>query len=207
MENIFFVQLGELIEKILIVYQKICLDWTNSKQYIKINLKKKSISSIKEDENFLELMGAYRDFINLNAGMIDFIFWLDKINMIINTRVKTRNSIEFKIENYIINHEKGKIPINKCLNDLFGIRVIFPDENITQQDIQNYIKLQYPELKCIDSSKGNYKATHVYFKYNNFLFPWELQIWLQNDKENNLKSHKKYKQEYTNWETRSKEGV
>lgn len=45
-------------------------------------------------------------------------------NAKVNIRTKAKNSIEYKIKNYIENHENGKVPINKCLNDLFGIRII-----------------------------------------------------------------------------------
>lgn len=52
----------------------------------------------------------------------------NELGQIINTRVKTHNSIEYKIENYRSNHEDGKIPINKCLNDLYGIRIILSED-------------------------------------------------------------------------------
>lgn len=38
----------------------------------------------------------------------------------------------------------------------------------------------------------------------NNLFPWELQIWKKEDEENNLISHKMYKQDYTSWESEHK---
>lgn len=128
-------------------------------------------------------------------------------NCKINTRVKTQNSIEFKTKNYSENHENGKVPINKCFNDLFGIRIIL-EQNLKHKDIQSFIKEKHKDLKCIDSSKkeGNYKATHVYFSTNNYTFPWELQIWNKADEENNLKSHEKYKQDYVKWEAENKGG-
>lgn len=60
----------------------------------------------------------------------------------------------------------------------------------------------------MDSSKkeGNYKAIHVYFNKDNYAFPWELQIWNKQDEENNLESHKKYKQDYIKWESENKGG-
>ena len=65
----------------------------------------------------------------------------------------------------------------------------------------------YPNrYRCIDSSKFDYKAVHLYFKENNQSFPWELQIWNMCDMDSNFSSHKKYKQEYTAWEKESKEG-
>ena len=75
-------------------------------------------------------------------------------------------------------HEFGAVPINKCFNDLYGIRIIF-NENIDHNKIKSFIENKYKEkLKCIDSSKEEgYVATHVYFKNNNYSFLWELQIW------------------------------
>lgn len=68
-------------------------------------------------------------------------------------------------------------------------------------EIINYIKNNFPDLKVINSSKGYYKAVHVYFgKGNNYLFQWELQVWLERDQISNLLSHHKYKQDYVKWE-------
>lgn len=124
----------------------------------------------------------------------------------VNIRAKLRNSIEFKIKNYILNHENGEIPINKCLNDLFGIRIICKKE-ISNAQINELIRNKFPNLKCIDSSKKDYKATHIYFKKDNFSFPWELQIWNEINEKNNIYSHEKYKQDYVRWEKESKGGA
>ena len=46
-------------------------------------------------------------------------------NSKVNIRAKAKNSIEYKMENYIKNHENGRIPINKCFKSqpcLFLIR-------------------------------------------------------------------------------------
>ncbi len=120
-----------------------------------------------------------------------------------NARVKNRNSIEYKIKNYIENHENGKITINKCLNDLFGIRIICKDQ-IDFSQINHLVKEKYDKLKCIDSSKIEYKATHIYFKQSNFEFQWELQLWNEDDEINNIRSHEKYKQDYVRWEKENK---
>lgn len=116
----------------------------------------------------------------------------------------SKNSIEFKIENYIKNHEDGKIPINKCFNDLFGIRIIC-NEELSFDKIVKLINNKYSNLKCIDSSKNEYKATHIYFKKDNFTFQWELQVWNKTDEIRNINSHEKYKQDYIKWENENKE--
>ena len=91
----------------------------------KINLRKKLIKDVIKDNNIKSKIFEYRNFINYY--IIDFSMKLQ--NEIfnesrINTRVKSQNSIEYKTKNYYENHEKGEIPINKCFNDLFGIRII-----------------------------------------------------------------------------------
>ncbi len=107
----------------------------------------------------------------------------------VTARVKAQNSIEFKIQNYKTErHEFGKIPINKCINDLFGIR-IFLREPLTFDEVYSFIEDTYPNrYRCIDSSKFDYKAVHLYFKENNQSFPWELQIWNMCDMDSNVPS-------------------
>ena len=92
------------------------------------------------------------------------------------------------------------------MNDLFGVRIIleFP---LTFGQIYAFVEETYQgRYRCIDSSKNDYKAVHLYFRENNQSFPWELQIRNKDDVESNFASHKKYKQEYTTWEKESKEG-
>lgn len=72
--------------------------------------------------------------------------------------------------------------------------------------LKEHLTKKYPFLKVIDSSKLTYKAIHVYFKVDNYSFPWELQIWNKNDEMNNIYSHQKYKQDYVRWEKESKGG-
>lgn len=195
-----------LIQRINQIYIDITYKWLKDKNCMRVNLRKKCISKIQEDGMLLNLIWAYRDFITMNEDIMHFVCSLNGLGQIINTRVKTRNSIEYKIENYISSHENGKIPINKCLNDLYGIRIILSEE-VSYKSIRKYIEDKYSDLKCIDSSKGDYRAIHIYFRYDNYSFPWELQIWRIQDKENNLISHKQYKQEYTKWEEESKGGI
>ena len=200
-----FQELDYLIELIFETYINISHSWGKNNEHRLFNLKKKCISGIRDNPALFNLNWAYRDFITLNEEIIHFIFLLGQLKQIINTRIKTRNSIEYKIENYLLSHENGKVPINKCLNDLFGIRMILSDDP-THEEIRKHIIEKYPALRCIDSSKNDYTATHVYFRDDNYSFPWELQIWKIRDKDNNIKSHKKYKQDYTGWERQSKGG-
>lgn len=200
--------LEKLIYTIQEEYNNINVKWNNQERDKKINLKNKLVKDIIKENNIKSKIFAYRNFINDN--IIDFTIKLqneDFKDCKINTRVKTQNSIEYKTQNYYKNHENGEIPINKCFNDLFGIRIIL-EQNVEHKQIQKFIKEKSEKVKCVNSSKekGNYKATHIYFSNNNYSFPWELQIWNEEDEQNNLKAHKNYKQDYVKWEAENKGG-
>lgn len=200
-------ELENLIKFIQIEYTDLSDKWEESNYYAKINWKNTLVYELLENEKALNIIFNYREFINENniKLVMDFKQFNTDIAKV-NIRAKLRNSIEFKIKNYILNHENGEIPINKCLNDLFGIRIICKKE-ISNTQINELIKNKFPNLKCIDSSKKDYKATHIYFKKDNFSFPWELQIWNEINEKNNIYSHEKYKQDYVRWEKESKGGA
>lgn len=169
------------------------------------------IRDIYNDSDIIKMIRQYQSF--LIEHTIELNLTLENLYNA-TSRVKTPNSIEDKIDRYNSNkHQNGKIPIYKCLNDIFGAR-IFIDEEKSFEQIQKSLQNKYNDtpykLKCIDSSKNGYKATHVYFikrKNNkkegeNSIFQWELQIWSANNIHNNFESHKKHKQGYINWENK-----
>lgn len=200
------IELEKLINFIQTEYIEFNKKWQNSTYYKKINLKNNQVCYLMENEEMLNTIFNYREFINENNIQLSLDFkQFNNEKVKVNTRAKTKNSIEYKIKNYIQNHEDGKIPINKCLNDLFGIRIICA-EQITNNQIEELIQNKFKDLKCIDSSKQEYKATHIYFKQDNFNFQWELQVWNKIDEINNINSHEKYKQDYVKWEKESKGG-
>lgn len=198
-------ELDKLILFILDKYNEIFEEWKKSDLYIPINQKEKLVKDI--DNDILNTILNYRHFINANN--LELKLLINDLDLLstINTRVKTQNSIEFKINNYRgQKHEFGKIPINKCFNDLYGIRIILPDD-INHKFIEEFIKNKYDKkLKCINASKGDYVATHIYFKINNYSFQWELQVWDKKHEKSNIISHERYKQEYTKWEKENKGG-
>lgn len=199
-------ELDKLINFIQTEYMEFNEKWQNSSYYSKINLKKNTVCDLLDNELMLNTIFNYREFINENniQLLMDFKqFNSEKAK--VNSRVKTKNSIEYKVKNYIENHENGRVPIGKCLNDLFGIRIICSEE-LTYEQIAKFISKKHEYLKCIDSSKKEYKATHIYFKQDNFNFQWELQVWNKIDEINNINSHEKYKQDYVKWEKENKGG-
>lgn len=199
-------ELDKLINFIQKEYLEFNEKWKQSSYYAKINLKNNLVCDLLSNEIMLNIIFSYREFINENniQLVMDFKQFNNEISKV-NIRTKTKNSIEYKIKNYNENHENGKIPIEKCLNDLFGIRIICT-ERLKYNQIINFIKEKYRDLKCIDSSKKEYKAIHIYFKEDNFNFQWELQIWNKEDEINNINSHEKYKQDYVKWEKENKGG-
>ena len=202
-----FEELNKLILFLQSRYENITKQWKESNQYIKINLKKNLVKDIKEKDEIFNYILNYRNYLNkynIENKLYNKNF---KFKNIINTRVKSLNWIEYKINNYIENHENGEIPIIKCFNDIYGIRIIF-NEDVNYNEIKKFIKQEYKgKIKCIDSSKEEgYIATHLYFNNDNFNFPWELQIWDKKHEISNIISHEKYKQEYTKWEGNNKWG-
>ena len=194
-----------LIDNIQSLYSEVTRIWEQQRNS-KINLKKRRVCDIDRDETIYKNIMEYVNFLNEQAP--DIAMKLSSVCLCeVRSRVKIQNSIELKIHNYkTLKHESGKVPLNKCVNDLYGIRVIL-NSPLLFDDVDSFINKQYEgKYRCIDSSKLDYKATHIYFKKNNYTFPWELQIWNECDRKSNLASHKKYKQGYTSWEKESKEG-
>lgn len=200
-----FDELKDLIDYIQTVYTEITNEWLHG-QNAKINLKKSQVSDIDVDGTIYKSIMEYVQLLNERSA--DIALRLSAVcSCQVTARVKAQNSIEYKIQNYKTDrHEFGKIPINKCVNDLFGVRIIL-ESPLTFEEIHAFVEETYPgKYRCIDSSKLDYKAVHLYFRESNQSFPWELQIWNRCDVESNFASHKKYKQEYTTWEKESKEG-
>ena len=69
----------------------------------------------------------YRCFINIIN--IDLLSEYENLNLKnkIEKRVKAQNSIQYKIDKYTLKNN-GEIPINKCLNDIYGTRIILNKE-------------------------------------------------------------------------------
>lgn len=197
-------ELYELVNFIQKEYFEFNEKWKESNYYYNINLRKNEVCDLLDDEEMLNIIFNYREFINVNNVqlIIDFQrFNSDKSK--VSTRVKAKNSIEDKITRYTkgLEHGNGKIQINKCLNDLFGIRIVM-EYDFKFEEILNLVEKNYDNLKCRDASNRGYKATHIYFKQDNF----ELQIWNKKDEINNIISHEKYKQDYVKWERENKGG-
>lgn len=172
------------------------------------NLKKTLVRDIVEqveESNTYIINKEFHTFLNLYLSRVDELtididLVYTYIDLDFRLRVKQPESIIYKLIHYYSGkQENGKTPLNKCLNDLLGFRIILPNfdhDCLLFNKMCSYIEKTY-KIKYRNSSKGEYKATHVYFYGdNNKNLPWELQIWLPEDYQNNYDSHEKHKQEY-----------
>ncbi len=199
--------LYNLVTIILSEYNRIYDKWKKHPLYRQINQKKKLVKDIYNDNSILNTIFNYRAFLSKNYFTLEDAFHKLNLTNTVSSRVKTKNSLEDKIANYMSEkHENGFIPMNKCINDICGIRIVFKD-NIIYKDIKHFIETRFNEkLKCIDSSNLNYVATHIYFKCGNESFQWELQIWDKAHEETNIILHEQYKQDYIKWEKEKSKG-
>lgn len=165
------------------------------------NFRKFMVCDAIKDQEFLSYVLSYTtqcSCLVMDFDLFPGAHW-------IRSKVKNPQSIQQKLQTYMDKSERGAVYIYKCLNDLMGIRLIC-DLELCTQDIQKILTDHGIEKKCIDSSKGDYKATHIYFNIGNKAFQWELQVWNIKDMKQNELSHYKYKQNYKDWSMQQEGG-
>lgn len=198
--------LDNLVEQINVTHKEFSENWL-SNQDAKTNFKKTRIDHIVNDErfialDFLETISNYYSELVMLFSTLDYEF--DYADYEVRMRVKQKDSIVNKLIQYRIDHEEGRIAINKCLNDMLGIRILFSDldhNSVEFNDCLDVIREKHC-VEVIPRDKDGYLATHIYFKnQNNFKLPWELQIWSKDNENNNMNLHKdhKSKRKYTSW--------
>ena len=137
----------------------------------------------------------YRYRLTLHESINDYLMTAD-IDIKYFYRVKTRESIDDKIERYA--SREDQYPVNNWLNDIFGARIILTADEIHAvmgllDDWQDALNLKNWYLR----DKAGYRGLHVYFKNrSNFYFPWELQIWDAADMRSNIENHEKFKRNF-----------
>lgn len=168
------------------------------------NLKRKQIRHICDAKgielDFLRYINEYCDLL-VDVQLDDAYDTLSE-QVEITSRIKNPDSRMSKILHYRNNkQELGAVNINKCLNDLLGFRIWMDDFEHSDEMVHKLNNLlEKYNVKVHNSSKNNYKATHIYFSSgDNKYFPWELQIWNRIDHEKNINSHAQHKQDYTKW--------
>lgn len=167
------------------------------------NLKRKQVRDVVVDIPLYEMVLGYRMFLTSLDQCPIVRFGMEGFD--VRCRTKMPNSVQSKTERYLNMEHRGHVSMNKCFNDLFGIRAIM-DTEVTHAEIRDHI-LGTHDVRCTDSSKMDprsgeliYIATHVYIGKRNTDFPWELQIWFSKDAAMNYASHERTKQGYTAWD-------
>lgn len=164
-----------------------------SEEYFKNNEKIKLNKTHKDNFPINQVL-KYR--LNLHESIIDYLMLMDKRSYHFEYRVKTNESIIYKVNKNLTGSEH--YPINRWLNDIFGCRIV------VEKDLLNKIlnsldlwKAKHNLMSYYTRDKDGYKGTHIYFKNkDNGYYPWELQVWDRDDLVNNILSHKKYKREF-----------
>lgn len=205
--------LSSLVEEIDNNHRRLSKIWIENNDFDNLNLKTSRVDHLvnkKEmtiEPEFLNLVNDYHQFLYINTADIEFEY--DYSQFDVRTRIKQKDSIVNKLFHYRNNGNirgLGKVPINKCLNDIFGIRIVFEELNFGSSYFNSHITklIDTYNLRIVNKRNEDYKATHLYFKSErNIYFPWELQLWSSRDAETNEKSHEEHadKRKYTEWPT------
>ena len=144
----------------------------------------------------------YHYRLTLHESINDYLMRAD-IDLKYFYRVKTRESIDDKIHRFSIREDQ--YPVNNWLNDIFGARILLSnDEIVAVMDLldgwQDELNLKNWYLR----DKEGYRGLHIYFKNkSNFYFPWELQIWDEQDVHPNIQNHEKFKRNFVSLESKS----
>ena len=93
-------ELDKLIVFINNEYNNYCEKWKNSKLYIPINQKNTLVKNIEKNNNIFNSILNYRLFINEYHFELKIKLSELNIKSEISSRVKARNSIEYKIRNF-----------------------------------------------------------------------------------------------------------
>lgn len=148
---------------------------------------------------------SYR--LNLHEAINDYLAFADTRGIDFFYRVKTAESIHDKISRYLA--RDNQYPVNNILNDIFGARLIWPSETVAEilQNLDEW-KVRYGLKNWYLRDVEGYIGVHIYFKNSsNFYYPWELQVWDENDVQANIENHMAYKRGFVNGAVQSKQSV
>lgn len=207
----YYNDIQQLIFKIYHLHKEFSNKWLIEEVSESLNLNKKQVRNIctvtdeREvfilENDFYSILKKYTTELEALAVETDLDYFYQDFDL--RLRVKQNESIINKLKFYQVAKEgKGRYALNKCLNDLLGFRIIIKGFDHTCQEFDKLCNgiLKEIKIKKTNSSKGDYKATHLYFYgVSNRFYPWELQIWNPLDSEKNEKSHALHKQEYKKW--------
>ena len=183
-------QVKQLVSSINQLHLDFSRDYFETGQLDQVNLSR-TISRVP-------VQHIYRYRLTLHECINDYLMSAE-IDLKYFYRVKTRESIDDKIQRF--SSREDQYPVNNWLNDIFGARIILNTVEVEQvmdclDDWQDELGLKNWYLR----DKEGYRGLHVYFKNrSNFYFPWELQIWDQQDLRSNIENHEKFKRHFLKW--------
>lgn len=129
-------------------------------------MKKKQVGEILVNEAIWNMIIAYRDFLAIEQmPVLRECSLLQTENNKITARIKQLNSVEYKIHRYVTGNLKGKVPIHKCFNDLFGIRIII-NADFSHEDLKGHLLNTHPEFKVTNATKNGYVDWEQKYKIN-----------------------------------------
>ena len=180
-------QIKQLVAEINRLHSEFSKDYFETGAIEKINLSR-TISHIPTPH-------IYQYRLTLHESINDYLMTAE-IAIRYFYRVKTRESIDDKISRF--GTREDQYPVNNWLNDIFGARIIVANDEIKSvmevlDDWQDELNLKNWYLR----DKEGYRGLHIYFKNkSNFYFPWELQIWDEQDLLSNIRNHEKFKRNF-----------
>lgn len=146
-------RLYRLIEDVQEEYDRVTtlwMDYAHSESIDLQNLKRVRVKHFPDTPGVREEVMLYRDFITENLDDTEILSH-DLEEFKASYRIKTEDSLLDKIDRYIANPNlQGNTPLNRCLNDLCGIRVT-SDFDMGTNKLLTQVSEQYPDLKILDS--------------------------------------------------------
>lgn len=130
----------------------------------------------------------YFDKAELFEELVEINKWYDSCqilhNMMIDYRIKSIQSAFLKYERYYPDHQTAKV-----FNDMLGFRTLCDN----YEDIS--LLSSHKQIRIADMSEGKahddgYRGVHVYFQYDNFHYPIEIQYNTYFDRQMNNWLHK-----------------
>ncbi|HBG7745393.1 TPA: hypothetical protein KRE80_000856 [Clostridioides difficile] len=129
---------------------------------------KNTLRKFNKDDIFKEIRNISR---YLNTRKIDFKFP-------VSYRIKSYHSCLIKYDKYYPNME-----LNKCFNDLLGIRIIVDSYyELFEQDLSSF---RLADMRTEKANDDGYRGVHLYYQKSNFHYPIELQINTKVDRQIN----------------------
>ncbi|MBY2483381.1 hypothetical protein KWX70_02660 [Clostridioides difficile] len=129
---------------------------------------KNTLRKFNKDDIFKEIRNISR---YLNSRKIDFKFP-------VSYRIKSYHSCLIKYDKYYPNVE-----LNKCFNDLLGIRIIVDSYyELFEQDLSSF---RLADMRMGKANDDGYRGVHLYYQKSNFHYPIELQVNTKIDRQIN----------------------